>query len=50
VVDELAAAHRGRQRLGIEHVSADRLGAELTERAGRVLRASERVDAVALPD
>ena len=33
VVDELAAAHRGGQGLGIEHVAAQRLGAQLAERA-----------------
>ena len=37
VVDEAAAPHRLGQRLGIEHVAAHRLGAELAERVRRVL-------------
>ena len=48
VVDEAAAVHRGCQRLEIEHVAWDRLGAQLAERAGRGLRPRQRLDALAV--
>ena len=48
VVDEAAAAHRGRERLGVEHVPPHRLGAQLGECAGRGFGAGQRFRALAV--
>jgi hypothetical protein len=44
VVDDLAAAHRGRERLGVEDVAADRLRPQRPERARRLVGPHEHLD------
>jgi hypothetical protein len=44
VVDDVAAAHRGRQRLGVQDVPAYGFGAHLAQRLRRVLGPRQRLD------
>jgi hypothetical protein len=46
MVDDLAAVHRGSERLGVEHVAADGLRAQLAERASGVVGPGETLDLV----
>jgi hypothetical protein len=44
VVDDLAAAHRGRERFQVEDVAANRLSAEFAKRARRVVGPGQGLD------
>jgi hypothetical protein len=44
VVDDLAAAHRGRQRLGVQDVPSDGLRAKLLQRSCRLVGPRQSLD------